>query len=366
METLQFEYRNGRPRRGARRRQPWSGVVGSGNLEVLVEPAELGGACAIEILTAARRLRRDLAGGAGRLLRPPSAGRRAHLHQRRGRHARRGQPAAGPGGRSLHRRPSHEAQLLRGQCPRTPRSVCSTPAAFARSCRRPNAWSARTWRQLDAPAAFDDGIIVGRGTLDGNPVLVAAQEGGFMGGAVGEVHGAKLVGLLRARPRRAAGRRAAAGRIRRRAPARGQRRPDRRLRGDARGAGRARRRHSGGRARSAASSAASAAWASSRALRDAVVMSEEGRLGLSGPEVIETTMGVEEFDSRDRALVWRTTGGKHRYLLGECSGAGGRRPGRLPRGGAVADRHQARPVPGSAGGGARPPGRAAGALRRLP
>ena len=51
-------------------------------------------------------------------------------------------------------------------------------------------------RQLDTPAAFDDGIIVGRGTLDGNPVLIAAQEGGFMGGAVGEVHGAKLVGLL--------------------------------------------------------------------------------------------------------------------------------------------------------------------------
>ena len=48
-------------------------------------------------------------------------------------------------------------------------------------------------------------------------------------------------------------------------------------------------------------------------------MSEEGRLAMSGPEVIETTHGVEEFDSRDRALVWRTTGGKHRYLLGDCS-----------------------------------------------
>ncbi len=50
---------------------------------------------------------------------------------------------------------------------------------------------------------------------------------------------------------------------------------------------------------------------------DVLVMSEEGRLGMSGPEVIETTRGVEEFDSRDRALVWRVTGGKHRYLLGE-------------------------------------------------
>ena len=49
-----------------------------------------------------------------------------------------------------------------------------------------------------------------------------------------------------------------------------------------------------------------------------IIMSEEGRLGLSGPEVIETVRGVEEYDSRDRALVWRTVGGKHRYLLGEC------------------------------------------------
>ncbi|MCB2666368.1 biotin-independent malonate decarboxylase subunit beta, partial [Listeria monocytogenes] len=39
-----------------------------------------------------------------------------------------------------------------------------------------------------------------------------------------------------------------------------------------------------------------------------VIMSEEGRLAMSGPEVIETANGVEEFDSRDRALVWRTTG----------------------------------------------------------
>jgi malonate decarboxylase beta subunit len=37
---------------------------------------------------------------------------------------------------------------------------------------------------------------------------------------------------------------------------------------------------------------------------------------VSGPEVIETNKGAEEFDSRDRALVWRTMGGKHRRLTG--------------------------------------------------
>jgi malonate decarboxylase beta subunit len=39
---------------------------------------------------------------------------------------------------------------------------------------------------------------------------------------------------------------------------------------------------------------------------------------MSGPEVIEASHGVEEFDARDRALVWRTTGGKHRWLVGDC------------------------------------------------
>jgi malonate decarboxylase beta subunit len=48
----------------------------------------------------------------------------------------------------------------------------------------------------------------------------------------------------------------------------------------------------------------------------ALVVSEQGRIAVSGPEVIETNRGVEEFDSRDRALVWRTMGGKHRRLLG--------------------------------------------------
>jgi malonate decarboxylase beta subunit len=48
----------------------------------------------------------------------------------------------------------------------------------------------------------------------------------------------------------------------------------------------------------------------------ALAVSEQGRISVSGPEVIETNRGVEEFDSRDRALVWRTMGGKHRRLLG--------------------------------------------------
>jgi malonate decarboxylase delta subunit len=52
METLQFHFRN----QGATRpvgKASLVGVVGSGNLEVLIEPAPAGAGCAIEVHTAA-------------------------------------------------------------------------------------------------------------------------------------------------------------------------------------------------------------------------------------------------------------------------------------------------------------------------
>ena len=52
MERLEFEYRGGR-HVGTAPEPALVGVVGSGNLEVLVERADLGGACRVEILTAA-------------------------------------------------------------------------------------------------------------------------------------------------------------------------------------------------------------------------------------------------------------------------------------------------------------------------
>jgi malonate decarboxylase beta subunit len=170
---------------------------------------------------------------------------------------------------------------------------------------------------LGVPSAFDDGVVVGAGRLAGRAVLVAAQEGAFMGGGVGEVHGAKLVGLLR----RALERRPAAVLV---------------------------LAESGGVRLHEANAGLIAVSEVMRALlavraagipvvmliggangcfggmglvarcADRVVMSDVGRLAMSGPEVIESSHGVEEFDSRDRGLVWRTTGGKHRYLMGDC------------------------------------------------
>jgi malonate decarboxylase beta subunit len=171
---------------------------------------------------------------------------------------------------------------------------------------------------FNLPVAFDDGAIVGRGVLDGKPVLLAAQEGGFMGGSVGEVHGAKLVGLLdRARSERPAAvlMLIESGGVRLQEANAGLIAVSEIMRAilAARCAGVTVIAAIGGAFGCFGGMGIAAACC------DAIVMSEEGRLGLSGPEVIETAHGVEEFDSRDRALVWRTVGGKHRYLLGDCA-----------------------------------------------
>ena len=170
--------------------------------------------------------------------------------------------------------------------------------------------------QLDLPTAFDDGVIVGSGTLGGKPVLAASQEGGFMGGAVGEVHGAKLTGLFE----RAVDEKPAAvllllesGGVRLHEANAGLIAVSETMRAvlNARAAGIT--------VIALIGSTYGCFGGMGLVARccDVIIMSEEGRLGMSGPEVIETKHGVEEFDSRDRALVWRTVGGKHRYLLGE-------------------------------------------------
>jgi len=170
---------------------------------------------------------------------------------------------------------------------------------------------------LGVPSSFDDGVVIGHGTLNGQLVFIAAQEGEFMGGGVGEVHGAKLVGLfkraLRDKPAAVivlaesggvrlheanAGLIAVSEVMRALLDARAQGIPVIMLIGGANGC-------FGGMGLIARCA-------------DHVVMSDLGRLAMSGPEVIESSHGVEEYDSRDRALVWRTTGGKHRYLIGDC------------------------------------------------
>ena len=170
---------------------------------------------------------------------------------------------------------------------------------------------------FDLPRAFDDGVIVGRGALDGVPVLVAAQEGQFMGGTFGEVSGAKLVGLMRAaRDRKDLPQTILllldSGGVRLQEANAGELAVSEFMRAIA-------------QARIAGVSVIALVGGKSGAFGGAgltvgvcsrVVVSEQGRIGVSGPEVIETNKGVEEYDSRDKALVWSVCGGKNRRLIG--------------------------------------------------
>ena len=45
-------------------------------------------------------------------------------------------------------------------------------------------------------AQADDGVVVAKGTIDGQPAVVLAIEGAFQGGSMGEVGGAKIAGAL--------------------------------------------------------------------------------------------------------------------------------------------------------------------------
>jgi malonate decarboxylase beta subunit len=170
---------------------------------------------------------------------------------------------------------------------------------------------------FDLPRAFDDGVVIGSGTLGGLAVLVAAQEGQFMGGTFGEVSGAKIVGLVRAaRDHKHLPRTILllldSGGVRLQEANAGELAVAELMRAivQARCAGVAVIALVGGKS-GAFGGAGLTAGTCSR-----VVVSEAGRIGVTGPEVIETNKGVEEYDSRDKALVWSVCGGKNRRLIG--------------------------------------------------
>ncbi|MBE2205379.1 MAG: biotin-independent malonate decarboxylase subunit beta [Chthoniobacterales bacterium] len=171
---------------------------------------------------------------------------------------------------------------------------------------------------FDAPVSFDDGVVIGEGTLEGKPVAIFAQEGKFRGGSLGEVHAAKITGLIL----RAAARKPQAvlglldsGGVRLEEANAGEIGSTEIMRAifEARRVGVPVIGLLGGSCGCFGGASIIAGCC------DALVASEEARLSVSGPEVIETVMGVEAFDSRDRALVWRTTGGKNRFLFGKVA-----------------------------------------------
>jgi malonate decarboxylase beta subunit len=166
---------------------------------------------------------------------------------------------------------------------------------------------------LGLPGEADDGVVIGSGKCWGKEILIAAQQKDFMGGAVGEIHGAKLTGLFKNAVK---------------------------LKVSAvillidSGGVRLQEANAGEIAISEIIRAIFAARQNGiitvgiicgkngayggmgiiSTCCDYIIVDETSRIGVSGAEVIQTVKGVEAFDAQDRALVWRVYGGKTRYL----------------------------------------------------
>ncbi|MBB5462810.1 biotin-independent malonate decarboxylase subunit beta [Paraburkholderia sp. Cpub6] len=160
----------------------------------------------------------------------------------------------------------------------------------------------------------DDGCVIARGTIDGEPAVVAAIESAFQGGSIGEVSGSKIVAALemalrdcergkRVRPvvlfetggvrlqeanlglAVIAEIQAAIVALRRRVPVVGV---------------------------IAGMVGCFGGMSLAAALCSYLIVTKQGRLGMNGPEVIEQEAGIEELDASDRRRVWQLIGGEQR------------------------------------------------------
>jgi len=164
----------------------------------------------------------------------------------------------------------------------------------------------------------DDGCIILKGTIDGQPAVVISMEPTFQGGSIGEVSGAKICAALdlACRDNENGGKTVALLLL----ETGGVRLTEANL-GLAAVAEiisslLALRRHTPVVCITAGTVGCFGGMSLVAALASYLIMTAEGRLGLNGPEVIEQEAGVEEIDSKDRALISAIVGGEQRYLTG--------------------------------------------------
>jgi len=162
----------------------------------------------------------------------------------------------------------------------------------------------------------DDGVVLGRGKIGGINSVVIGIEGKFQGGSIGEVSGAKIATALDLAHQDAE-----------------QGRPVHAVLLFETGGVRLQEANLGLEAVAEINSSllglrehvpvvgvitgmvgCFGGMAITASLCSYLIMTRQGRLGLNGPEVIEEQSGVEEFDSRDRRLIWSVTGGEQRYV----------------------------------------------------
>jgi malonate decarboxylase beta subunit len=164
----------------------------------------------------------------------------------------------------------------------------------------------------------DDGCVVMKGKIAGQAAVVITLEGAFQGGSLGEVSGAKIAAALDL---------ASADNVKGISTSAvilletgGVRLQEANL-GEAAIAEimasiLVLRRHAPVICLTAGTVGCFGGMSLAAGLCSYVVMTREARLGMNGPEVIEQESGVDEFDSKDHALIWAIDGGEQRYAMG--------------------------------------------------
>jgi malonate decarboxylase beta subunit len=161
----------------------------------------------------------------------------------------------------------------------------------------------------------DDGVVVAKGIIDGQPAVVLAIEGAFQGGSLGEVGGAKIAGALEL----------AAEDNRKGIPTRavllfetgGVRLQEANLGlaaiAEIHSAIVDLRRYQPVIGIIAGTVGCFGGMSIAAGLCSYLVVTRDARLGLNGPVVIEQEAGTAEYDSRDKPFIWSFTGGEQRY-----------------------------------------------------
>ncbi len=164
----------------------------------------------------------------------------------------------------------------------------------------------------------DDGMVVAKGTIDGQPAVAIAIEGAFQGGSMGEVSGAKMAAALEL----------AAEDNRNGTPTRavlcfetgGVRLQEANLGlaaiADIHAAIVDLRRYTPVIGIIAGTVGCFGGMSIAAGLCSTLIATREARLGLNGPQVIEQEAGIDEYDSRDRPFIWSMTGGEVRARSG--------------------------------------------------
>jgi malonate decarboxylase beta subunit len=164
----------------------------------------------------------------------------------------------------------------------------------------------------------DDGAVIARGTIDGEPAVICAIESAFQGGSIGEVSGSKIAAALELALRDCERGKTVrpvivfeTGGVRLQEANLGLA-----VIAEIQSAIVALRRHVPVVGVIAGMVGCFGGMSLAAALCTRLVMTRQGRLGMNGPEVIEQEAGIDELDASDRRRIWQLIGGEQRVATG--------------------------------------------------